>query len=133
MESPLQSPENQRIAEMESEIKKLKTQCWRTEFWAVCGLVISVFKLMQPITTHAQPAPSNLNSVQIGNASKEKPQREFLNSDEVGEREGVSSRTVTSWIEQGRIYPQPTRQGRAWTIAANYRLLPINTELTENK
>jgi len=118
---------------MESEIKKLKTQCWRTEFWAVCGLVLGIIKLVQPMIHQSPVLPTNTNSVQIGAESKEKPQREFLNSDEVGEREGVTSRTVISWIEQGRIEPQPTRNGRAWIIAADYRILPQTAELTENK
>lgn len=98
------------------------------------SFALTIAKLIFPdFTPHATPTPSNTNSVQIGENAKAQPQREFLNSDEVGEREGVTSRAVISWIEQGRIYPQPTRQGRAWIIAADYRLLPITAELTENK
>lgn len=118
---------------MEHEIKALKIRVNILLVMGVLSFLLTIAKILFPAISNQAPPSSNTNSVQIGNASKEKPQREFLNSDEVGEREGVSSRTVTSWIEQGRIYPQPTRQGRAWTIAANYRLLPINTELTENK
>lgn len=116
---------------METKIRSLEIRINVLLVLGTLSFLVSLGKLL-PILA-PQHVPSNLNSVQIGNASKEKPQREFLNSDEVGEREGVSSRTVTSWIEQGRIHPQPTRQGRAWTIAADYRLLPITAELTETK
>jgi hypothetical protein len=119
------------MQEMETKIRSLEIRINVLLVLGTLSFLVSLAKLL-PILA-PQHVPSNLNSVQIGNASKEKPQREFLNSDEVGEREGVSSRTVTSWIEQGRIYPQPTRQGRAWTIAADYRLLPITAELTETK
>jgi len=116
---------------METKIRSLEI---RINVLLVLGTLSFLVSLAKLLPILSQPnTPSNLNSVQIGNTNEKKPQREFLNSDEVGEREGVSSRTVTSWIEQGRIYPQPTRQGRAWTIAADYRLLPQTAELAETK
>jgi hypothetical protein len=119
------------MQEMETKIRSLEIRINVLLVLGTLSFLVSLAKLL-PILSHPN-TPSNLNSVQIGNANEKKPQREFLNSDEVGEREGVSSRTVTSWIEQGRIYPQPTRQGRAWTIAADYRILPQTAELTETK
>jgi len=115
---------------MEKEIATLKNRVNLLLALGIVSFVLTLVKLFIPMP-QTSPAPSNTNSVQIGGASKEKPQREFLNSDEVGEREGVSSRTVTSWIEQGRIYPQPTRQGRAWVIAADYRILPQSADNSE--
>jgi len=121
--------------DIEIEIKALKIRVNIILMLGVLSFILTVLKLLIP-TLSAQPhtsPPTNTNSVHIGADSKEKPQREFLNSDEVGEREGVTSRTVISWIEQGRIEPQPTRNGRAWIIAADYRILPQTAELTENK
>ena len=123
-----------RMDDIEIEIKALKIRVNIILTLGVLSFILTVLKLLMP-TLSAQPhtLPPNTNSVQIGAESKEKPQREFLNSDEVGEREGVTSRTVISWIEQGRIEPQPTRNGMAWIIAADYRILPQTAELTENK
>jgi len=85
---------------METEIKALKIRVNILLAMGVLSFILTVAKLLMPSFSHVPTTtPTNTNSVQIGGASKEKPQREFLNSDEVGEREGVSSRTVTSWIE----------------------------------
>ena len=125
---------DEQIKALNLRVDSLMTRMNVVLVFSAIGFLITCVKLAMSVSQpHSAPAPTNTNSVQIGNADEKKPQREFLNSDEVGEREGVSSRTVTSWIEQGRIYPQPTRQGRAWIIAADYRLLPITTELTETK
>ena len=113
---------------MENEIKQLKKQCRRTEIWAVIGLVISVIKFMQPML-HNMPgtAPSNTNSVQIGTTNgmdAAKPQRDYLRTDEVAEREGVAVRTVTEWVKDGRFFPMPKQHGRGWEFSVNYELLP---------
>lgn len=122
-----------RMDDIELDIKALKTRVNIILMIGVASFILTVLKLLVPALAQPHTPSTNSNSVQIGADSKENPQREFLNSDEVGEREGVTSRTVISWIEQGRIEPQPTRNGRAWTIAAGYRILPQSAELTENK
>jgi len=126
--------------DMEIQIKALNDRVdkmmTRMNILMIIGLlspVVSlIIKFFLAIPTPATP-PTNTNSVQIGGTEQPKPQREYLDSDEVGEREGVSSRTVISWIEQGRISPQPTRQGRAWVISANYRILPQTAAETASK
>jgi len=123
---------------MDVEIKALNTRVDKlmmrmniTILIGLIGLILTLYKLFSAVQYPQVSPPTNTNSVQIGGAEQPKPQREYLDSDEVGEREGVTSRTVISWIEQGRIYPQPTRQGRAWVIAADYRILPQTAEESE--
>lgn len=122
---------------MESEIKQLKKQCRRTEFWAVCGLVISVFKLIQPLMHPLQPVvpATNTNSVEISNAGAmvKEPQRDYLRTDEVAEREGVAERTVISWVHARRFEPMPVQGGRGWEFAADYRVLPPSAEVVSER
>lgn len=125
---------------MDVEIKALNTRVDKlmmrmniTILIGLIGLILTLYKLFSAVQYPQAAPPTNTNSVQIGGTEQPKPQREYLDSDEVGEREGVSSRTVTSWIEQGRILPQPTRQGRAWVIAADYRILPQTAAETASK
>lgn len=118
---------------MENKIRSLEIRINVLLVLGTLSFILTLAKIAIPALNHSPAPSSNNNSVQIGGAEKPKPQREFLNTDEVAEREGVSTRTVTNYIETGRIYPQPTRNGRAWIIADDYRILPITAELTENK
>lgn len=64
-------------------------------------------------------------SVNVGEASKgAQSGREFLTVQEVAEREGRDERTILLWIESGRIQPEPVKEGKAWVIAEDYRILP---------
>lgn len=121
---------------MESEITDLKKsvadiakQAATTKWIVIGGIIINVaLKLQvpasQPPAIPAQSVGSN-NSVHVGAAPKPESKRTFLTVKEVAERENVSERTIITAISQGRIAPQPERDGRAWTISANYRFLPI--------
>ena len=128
-----------RMDDMEIQIKALNDRVdkvmTRMNILMIIGLLSPIasllIKFFLVIPTPAATPPNNTNSVQIGGTEQPKPQREYLDSDEVGEREGVTSRTVINWIEQGRISPQPTRQGRAWIISANYRILPQAAETAQ--
>ena len=50
--------------------------------------------------------------------------REYLNVQEVAEREAVTDRTIINWIEEGRIFPPPRKPGKEWVISEGYRILP---------
>ena len=65
-------------------------------------------------------------SVNVGQADKAlaKTGREYLTVAEVAKREGVAERTITDWIAKGRIEPMPMKQGKEYTIAEKYRILP---------
>jgi len=115
------------MEEMESEIRALKIRVNVLLILGVLSFLLTIAKLFIP-SLSTNPTPStNTNSVQISGADKANPQREYLSTDEVAEREGVSARTVTSWIEQSRISPMPIKSDRAWIIAVNYRILPQTT------
>lgn len=70
-------------------------------------------------------------SVNVGSADAQDAQaadsaRTYLITEEVATREGVSDRTVTEWINEGRILPPPQKAGREWVIAADYRILQLS-------
>jgi len=101
--------------------------------WFVIGCTILnvILKLLSlPVPYQAPPpSPQSVGSsiVHIGANPKPESKRTFLTVKDVAEKEGVSERTVITAISQGRITPQPERDGRAWNIAADYRFLPITT------
>jgi len=114
--------------DMEQEIRALKIRVNFLLAMSAISLLLSFIKAVY-LATSAPDAPTNTNSVQIGDV-KTKPQRDHLTTDEVAEREGVTARTVISWIEQNRIFPAPVKSDRAWIISADYRILP---QLTASK
>ena len=65
-------------------------------------------------------------SINVGKAGDKVAEsgREYLTVAEVAEREGKEERTITLWIEGGRIEPVPRKVGTAWVIAEDYRILP---------
>jgi len=50
--------------------------------------------------------------------------RDYLTVKEVAAREEKDERTITLWIEQGRLLPAPVKDGKAWTIDPSYRIIP---------
>ncbi|MDH4474889.1 MAG: helix-turn-helix domain-containing protein [Verrucomicrobiaceae bacterium] len=65
-------------------------------------------------------------SINVGKAGEKVAEsgRDYLTVQEVAEREGKDERTITLWIEGGRIEPAPTKVGKAWVISEDYRILP---------
>jgi len=132
-----------RIPKMEAEIIALREivqdipRQIRITKWIVigCAAFNLILKLLStPIpyqpTIPPQSVGSN-NAVQIGATPKPESKRTFLTVKDVAERENVSERTIITAISQGRISPQPERDGRAWTIAADYRFLPLVSAVSE--
>jgi len=110
--------------EMETEIKLLNRKVNFLIVLSAVGTLVTVVKMLLALPHTPNTPPTNTNSVQIGGTNELKPQREYLSTEEVAEREGVSARTILSYIDGNRVSPQPTRQGRAWVISADYRILP---------
>lgn len=50
--------------------------------------------------------------------------RQYLTVQEVADRESKDERTILLWIEGGRIDPAPIKNGKAWAISEDYRILP---------
>jgi len=132
-----------RIPKMEAEIIALREivqdipRQIRITKWIVigCAAFNLILKLLSTPIPYQHPIPpqsvGSNNAVQIGANPKPESKRTFLTVKDVAEKEGVSERTVISAISQGRISPQPERDGRAWTVAADYRFLPIMAAVSE--
>lgn len=74
-------------------------------------------------------------SVNVGDASAKlatQSHKGYLTTAEVATREGVDPRTILNYIEANRIEPAPEKQGKEWTISANYRILPKSSENVGN-
>ena len=70
-------------------------------------------------------------SVNVGQTDSTKmasDHRDWLTVQEVADREGVTDRTILNYIEAKRISPTPTKDGREWRIAENFRILPNSSE-----
>jgi hypothetical protein len=50
--------------------------------------------------------------------------RDYLTVKEVAAKEARDERTITLWIEQGRLLPAPVKDGKAWVIDPAYRIIP---------
>lgn len=106
------------MSELETRLDKLETRMNSVLVLQVIGIVVSIllFALKMAMGMNATPA-QNTQDVRIGETSA---LRDYLSTDEVAEREGVTARTVTSWIN-----------GSAWIIAEDYRILPTTAEPEE--
>ena len=75
-------------------------------------------------------------SVNVGSTDPNKPleasAKTWLTTKDVAEREGITERTALNYIEQGMIDPTPRKNGKSWEIAANFRILPNDSESCGN-
>ena len=132
----------QRFEEIEKEaaringaIQVLERSCVRVEIGVYVSIFIGIIKLFQGAMDMPQGNPSPItsgNHIKIGMGELTDPQRSYLTTKEVAEKEGVTPRTVVEWIDRRKIIPAPERNGdRAWAIAANYRILPLTADPAE--
>lgn len=78
---------------------------------------------------------TNTNSISINTAKEAPPSgRDYLTTEEVAAREGVSSHTVTNWIQAGLIDPPPARRdGRgSFAIDSHYAVLSEKSRKLRN-
>jgi hypothetical protein len=82
-------------------------------------LMIQAFK-----TEHAKPTPisTGSQSVTVGAASPVSPQKEYLTTEEVAEKEGKTPRTIQDWCQTGRILGAEKR-GKIYVIDPDYEVL----------
>ncbi len=109
----------------------------------IAGVIINiVIKLWTApaLPVHAAPVPQIPHTIETGNVTigeaKPESRKVYLTTAEVAGKEKVSERQVVQLISTGRIHPQPERSGRAWRIAADYRILPqtaVVSETTESQ
>lgn len=74
----------------------------------------------------------SVNVGKTGEEAKPEPARTWLTTQEVAKRELVTDGTIINYIEAGMIDPIPTRSGKEWHIAENYRIVPNHTETCGN-
>lgn len=118
---------------LEAKIDALEHRIGWLMLMSAISVLLGLAKLYMQSSAHPTPA-QNSNSVNIGAQSAvTAPQRDYLTTEELAIREGVSPRTVITWIESGRIQPPPNRAGRAWTISPDYRLQPLLTAENRNQ
>lgn len=120
MEAKIETLEADLVA-MKGKIDGLRMLIWLN---IALSVVFGVVKLF--MAGHAPPASASGNSVQIGaamsDAAAELTRRDYLRTDEVAKREGVSPRTVISMVERGDFSPAPVKDGREWRFSKGYTL-----------
>jgi hypothetical protein len=70
-------------------------------------------------------------SVNVGDSkagAAEATARTWLTTKEVAEREKIDERTVINYIAAGQIEPPPVKNGKAWQIAEEFRIVPGDSE-----
>ena len=96
----------------------------------IAGILVGLLNLVIKPTTGGHAPQSQ--SVNVGQSKDGKEQmltaRDYLTTADIAQREKVTERAVTEWINEGRIYPEPVKQGKAWVIAKNFRILPSDSE-----
>ena len=97
----------------------------------IAGIVTALLAL---VLKPSESGDKNGNHISIGSTAvesleaKASDHRDWLTVQEVATREGVTDRTILNYIESRRISPTPTKDGREWRIAENFRILPNSAE-----
>jgi hypothetical protein len=89
------------------------------------GEAIAAFKGWQ-----GNGVSQNVNVGEVKDADKplEASAKTWLTTKDVAAREGITERTVINYIENGMIEPTPRKNGKSWEIAANFRIIPNDSE-----
>lgn len=101
---------------------------WVTMTLTEHGTSIAVLKA----TRSSSGVSQNVNVGEVKDADKlvNDDPRTWLTTKEVAARigKGVTERTVINYIENGMIEPTPRKNGKAWEIAENFRIVPNDSE-----
>lgn len=119
-----------RVMMTESIALELKSYAQKIIWLLIAVVAAAVLNLV--INRHSSPASTQSTSVitseaaaRTAGAMQGASHRDYYLVSEVALREGKSERTIIEWIDQpGRILPQPTKVGKEWRIAADYRIPP---------
>ena len=85
-------------------------------------------RVLEFAQNHKSGVSQSINVGQADSAKMASDHRDWLTVQEVATREGVTDRTILNYIEGRRISPAPTKDGREWRIAENFRILPNSAE-----
>lgn len=96
----------------------------------VLSFLVGVLNLvMKSAPSGSAPQPQSVNVGQTKDeAATLASSRDYLTTADIAQRENVTERAVTEWINAGRIQPEPVKQGKAWVIAKNFRIIPQDSE-----
>lgn len=118
----------------ETTLTKIDATLGKLNWLIIAGVVVGVLNLVINRAPSASlPTPQHqTTSVNVGDAEadlKNQSAKTWLTTQEVAKRENVTDRTVINYIESQMIDPPPARDGKAWRIAENYRIVPNDSEL----
>lgn len=117
----------------ETTLTKIDATLGKLNWLIIAGVVVGVLNLViNNRGASTAPTPQHqTTSVNMGDAEadlKNVSARTWLTTQEVAKREGVTDHTITNYIESQMIDPPPARDGKAWRIAENYRIIPSDSE-----
>lgn len=113
------------ITEIRKEIRLAKwvPSCVSIVCAIFCRFVAPAPQTLPAEKDHKTNAEASGNTVNVGlENAKTDPQRDWLTVAEVAENEGLSERTITTYITAGRI--EGERTGRAYRIPKGYTVQP---------
>ena len=116
---------------MEVTVAKIDGTLAKLNWLIIAGVIVGILNLIinKP---GAAPAAHQSTSVITGDATDAAAElathRTYLTTADVAKREKISVREVTDMIAHGEIEPPPVKDGREFRIAANYRILPQDTD-----
>jgi hypothetical protein len=89
---------------------------------------IAVLKMQFSMRGDNSKMSQSVNVGQNKDATLAKGAKTWLTTKDVAERQGITERTVLNYIESGMIDPAPVKNGKAWEIAENFRILPNHSD-----
>lgn len=117
------------VHEMRRGLGKLETLAERLQWLILAGVVVGLLNLIMP-RSGASSGPSNqTTSIMTSDAAAKASadlasHRDWLTVAQVAQRESVTERAITEWINAGRLQPQPVKDGKSWRISPSYRMAP---------
>jgi hypothetical protein len=99
---------------------------WVTMTLTEHGTSIAVLKATRSSSGVSQSV--NVGEVKDADKPLEASAKTWLTTKDVAAREGITERTVINYIENGMIEPTPRKNGKAWEIAENFRIVPNDSE-----
>ena len=131
------------------ELKETQRNGATKQFILICHVVFSVIGMVLYVLVRlvlgpiaglppesrnaAPPAPAQAsgNTVTIGaldGPAAPESRKTYLSTADIAARENITERTVVKYISEGRLDPPPVKDGKAYRIAAEYRILPQSAE-----
>jgi DNA-binding CsgD family transcriptional regulator len=114
------------LTNIEDGIRKLVWLVITAIVVAVLGLVIRPIQMPSAPHQSTSVITGQKDAITLPTSAKT-----WLTTADVATREKITERTVINYIESGMIVPHPTRTGKEWHIAANFRIVPKSSEECE--